>query len=49
MGRLTQAFAYLTEDPKKLIDIKESLTHITVDENLKKLRKKLKLYKLNPK
>ena len=43
MGRLTQAFHYLKEEPSKLS--KEQFTHITISEELKTLRKEMKLYK----
>ena len=44
MGRLTQAIAYLNAEPSKVNELKQEMTHITINEDLKRLRKELKLY-----
>lgn len=45
MGSLTEYFEYLKADPKSLNDTKKSLSHITPNEKIKKVRSELKLYK----
>lgn len=52
MGRLTEAYAYLTATPKELPKINKRVkgvyvfySHIEPNTELKKLRRKLKLYK----
>lgn len=45
MGRLTQAISYLNADPKKVNELKDQFTHLMITEELKELRKELKLYK----
>ena len=46
MGRLTQYMDYLNRKPENLDQrfIKFNYTHITITPELKKLRRKLKLY-----
>ena len=46
MGRLTQAFYYLTRKPGDYsMDIESTYTHLEITPELKKLRKELKWYK----
>jgi hypothetical protein len=49
MSRLTQIIDYLNREPKELnLDyIKSNYTHLTISDELKKIRKEKKLYKKN--
>jgi len=49
MGRLTEAFAYLSSEPKKVEELKKTFSHITVDDKLKKIRKENKFWKKDKK
>lgn len=33
MGRLTEFFKYLNAEPKDLMDLKKTMTHIDIDRN----------------
>lgn len=44
MGRLTEYFEYLQTPPEKLMDFKFRSAWITIKDEDKKLRRKLKLY-----
>ena len=44
MGRLTEYFQYLETPPDKLMDFKFRSAWITIKDEDKKLRRKLKLY-----
>ena len=44
MGRLTEYFEYLQTPPEKLMDFKFRSSWITIKDEDKKLRGKLKLY-----
>ena len=45
MGRITEYFNYLKVGPDKLQDFKENMCYLEVNEEMKKQRRKLKLYK----
>jgi hypothetical protein len=47
MGRLTQAFDYLKKDPSDMSKDYEKFhyTKLTITKDIKKLRRKLKLYR----
>lgn len=45
MGRLTEYYQYLETPPNKLIDFIFKSAWITIKDEDKKLRRKLKLYK----
>lgn len=44
MGRLTEHYQYLEVKPENLTEFKEKMAWITVKDEDKKLRRKLKLY-----
>lgn len=44
MGRLTEYFSYLNENPKGLSEKVKEFSYITIDDNIKKQRSRLKLY-----
>lgn len=45
MGKLTEYMAYLKCKPNKLVELKEKLSFITPNEEMKVVRNQLKLYK----
>lgn len=45
MGSMTEFFMYLNTPPVKLHGVIKDLSHISVDENKKKLRRNLHLYR----
>ena len=49
MGRLTEYYQYLETPPDKLMDFKFRSAWITINDEDKKLRRKLKLYKTEEK
>lgn len=45
MGSLTEYFGYLRVKPKELTELKQNLFHITPNDEMKKVRRELKLWK----
>lgn len=45
MGKLTEYFKYLEVKPNKLQELKDELFYINITKEMKKQRRKLKLYK----
>lgn len=45
MGKLTEYFKYLEAKPSKLQELKDGFCYITITEEIKKERSRLKLYK----
>lgn len=44
MGRASEYFRCLKTKPKHLQDFKETIAYITIDDNMKKQRRKLALF-----